>query len=246
MVSSCYLRICSVASPPASCVDVGCMAGEMAFRKRVAGLRVTAAGHEADKSPSVSKAWAVTYSERESVAAPAREVVWERRLVFVQHTAAAVTQPHRPATVVFSLCFQIFIDTIPNVMFFSTMKRPSRDKQDKNIFAEDIDISDISGKSGSVPVNFYSPLTKNPDVKNAIEGIKYIAETMKSDQEASNVRHFFVHDSFLAFKLLHLTFLANIPALQKHSKPWFGSSSGQSSPLDGVSKEQQILVTDVN
>lgn len=224
------------------------MVGEMAFRKRVAGLRVSrsAAGHEADKSPSVSKAWAVTYSERESVAAPAREVVWERRLVFVQHTAAAVTQPHRPATVVFSLCFQIFIDTIPNVMFFSTMKRPSRDKQDKNIFAEDIDISDISGKSGSVPVNFYSPLTKNPDVKNAIEGIKYIAETMKSDQEASNVRHFLVHDSFLAFKLLHLTFLANISALQKHSKPWFGSSSGQSSPLDGVSKEQQILVTDVN
>uniref|UniRef100_A0A8C4U9F8 Cholinergic receptor nicotinic alpha 1 subunit n=1 Tax=Falco tinnunculus TaxID=100819 RepID=A0A8C4U9F8_FALTI len=81
---------------------------------------------------------------------------------------------------------KIFIDTIPNIMFFSTMKRPSRDKQDKNIFAEDIDISEISGKPGSVPVNFYSPLTKNPDVRNAIEGIKYIAETMKSDQEASN------------------------------------------------------------
>ncbi|XP_009986723.1 PREDICTED: acetylcholine receptor subunit alpha [Tauraco erythrolophus] len=81
---------------------------------------------------------------------------------------------------------KIFIDTIPNVMFFSTMKRPSRDKQEKNIFGEDIDISEISGKPGSVPVNFYSPLTKNPDVKNAIEGIKYIAETMKSDQEASN------------------------------------------------------------
>lgn len=137
------------------------------------------------------------------------------RLVFVQHTAAAVTQPHRPATVIFSLCFQIFIDTIPNVMFFSTMKRPSREKQDKNIFAEDIDISDISGKSGSMPVNFYSPLTKNPDVKNAIEGIKYIAETMKSDQEASNVRLFLVHYSFLAFKLLHLTFLAKYPCLTK-------------------------------
>ncbi|XP_075612720.1 acetylcholine receptor subunit alpha isoform X1 [Balearica regulorum gibbericeps] len=81
---------------------------------------------------------------------------------------------------------KIFIDTIPNIMFFSTMKRPSRDKQDKNIFSEDIDISEISGKPGSVPVNFYSPLTRNPDVKNAIEGIKYIAETMKSDQEASN------------------------------------------------------------
>jgi len=69
------------------------------------------------------------------------------------------------------------------------MKRPSRDKPDKKIFAEDIDISEISGKQGPVPVNFYSPLTKNPDVKNAIEGIKYIAETMKSDQESSNVRH---------------------------------------------------------
>lgn len=77
------------------------------------------------------------------------------------------------------------------------MKRPSRDKPDKNIFAEDIDISEISGKPGSVPVNFYSPLTKNPDVKNAIEGIKYIAETMKSDQEASNVRHFLCMIHFL-------------------------------------------------
>eukprot|EP00075_Anas_platyrhynchos_P028148 XP_027317401.1 acetylcholine receptor subunit alpha [Anas platyrhynchos] len=81
---------------------------------------------------------------------------------------------------------KIFIDTIPNIMFFSTMKRPSRDKPDKRIFAEDIDISEISGKPGPMPVNFYSPLTKNPDVKNAIEGIKYIAETMKSDQESSN------------------------------------------------------------
>ncbi|XP_058665711.1 acetylcholine receptor subunit alpha [Ammospiza caudacuta] len=96
---------------------------------------------------------------------------------------------------------KIFIDTIPNVMFFSTMKRPSRDKQDKNIFSEDIDISDISGKSGSVPVNFYSPLTKNPDVKNAIEGIKYIAETMKSDQEASNAAEEW---KFVAMVLDHL------------------------------------------
>ncbi|XP_030912526.1 acetylcholine receptor subunit alpha isoform X2 [Geospiza fortis] len=96
---------------------------------------------------------------------------------------------------------KIFIDTIPNVMFFSTMKRPSRDKQDKNIFAEDIDISDISGKSGSVPVNFYSPLTKNPDVKNAIEGIKYIAETMKSDQEARNAAEEW---KFVAMVLDHL------------------------------------------
>ncbi|XP_062974674.1 acetylcholine receptor subunit alpha [Elgaria multicarinata webbii] len=81
---------------------------------------------------------------------------------------------------------KIFIDTIPNVMFFSTMKRPSRNKQEKRIFTEDIDISEISGKQGPAAVNFQSALTKNPDVKSAIEGIKYIAETMKSDQESNN------------------------------------------------------------
>ncbi|XP_019410241.1 PREDICTED: acetylcholine receptor subunit alpha [Crocodylus porosus] len=81
---------------------------------------------------------------------------------------------------------KIFIDTVPNVMFFSTMKRPSRDKQENRIFTEDIDISEISGKPGPTTVSFHSPLTKNPDVKSAIEGIKYIAETMKSDQESKN------------------------------------------------------------
>uniref|UniRef100_A0A670HL04 Cholinergic receptor nicotinic alpha 1 subunit n=1 Tax=Podarcis muralis TaxID=64176 RepID=A0A670HL04_PODMU len=85
---------------------------------------------------------------------------------------------------------KIFIETIPNVMFFSTMKRPSRNKQEKRIFTEDIDISEISGKQSPAAVNFQSSLTKNPDVKSAIEGIKYIAETMKSDQESNNVRTF--------------------------------------------------------
>ncbi|KAK1165662.1 acetylcholine receptor subunit alpha-like [Acipenser oxyrinchus oxyrinchus] len=81
---------------------------------------------------------------------------------------------------------KVFIDTIPNIMFFSTMKRPSRERQAKRVFAEDIDISDISGKPGPATVTFQSPITKNPDVKSAIEGVKYIAETMKSDQEANN------------------------------------------------------------
>ncbi|XP_060635365.2 acetylcholine receptor subunit alpha [Anolis sagrei] len=81
---------------------------------------------------------------------------------------------------------KIFIDTIPNLMFFSTMKRPSKNKQEKKIFTEDIDISEISGKQGPTAVNFQSSLIKNPDVKSAIEGIKYIAETMKSDQESNN------------------------------------------------------------
>uniref|UniRef100_A0A5F9DFL3 Cholinergic receptor nicotinic alpha 1 subunit n=1 Tax=Oryctolagus cuniculus TaxID=9986 RepID=A0A5F9DFL3_RABIT len=81
---------------------------------------------------------------------------------------------------------KVFIDTVPNIMFFSTMKRPSREKQEKKIFTEDIDISDISGKPGPPPLGFHSPLIKHPEVKSAIEGIKYIAETMKSDQESSN------------------------------------------------------------
>lgn len=91
--------------------------------------------------------------------------------------------------------FQVFINTIPNIMFFSTMKRPSKNKQEKRIFTEDIDISDISGKQGPAAVSFQSSLTKNPDVKSAIEGIKYIAETMKSDQESNNVRAFSWYES---------------------------------------------------
>ncbi|KAM4617779.1 acetylcholine receptor subunit alpha [Discoglossus pictus] len=79
----------------------------------------------------------------------------------------------------------IFIDTIPKIMFFSTMKNPSQEKQGKKIFTEDIDISDISGKLGPAAVTYQSPVLKNPDVKTAIEGIKYIAETMKSDQESN-------------------------------------------------------------
>ncbi|KAE8580869.1 hypothetical protein XENTR_v10024578 [Xenopus tropicalis] len=80
---------------------------------------------------------------------------------------------------------KIFIDTIPNIMFFSTMKRPSQEKQPQTTFAEEMDISDISGKLGPAAVTYQSPALKNPDVKSAIEGIKYIAETMKSDQESN-------------------------------------------------------------
>uniref|UniRef100_A0A8L0DVN9 Cholinergic receptor nicotinic alpha 1 subunit n=1 Tax=Oncorhynchus mykiss TaxID=8022 RepID=A0A8L0DVN9_ONCMY len=81
---------------------------------------------------------------------------------------------------------KIFIDTIPNFMFFSTMKRPSRDRQEKRIHPADFDISDISGKPAPASVTFQSPITKNPDVRSAIEGVKYIAETMKSDEESNN------------------------------------------------------------
>ncbi|KAM8933949.1 acetylcholine receptor subunit alpha-1-B isoform 2-T2 [Pelodytes ibericus] len=80
---------------------------------------------------------------------------------------------------------KIFIDTIPNIMFFSTMKRPSQEKQSKSPFSEDIDISEISGKLGPAAVVYQSPVLRNPDVKSAIEGIKYIAETMRSDQESN-------------------------------------------------------------
>ncbi|KPP64137.1 acetylcholin receptor subunit alpha-like, partial [Scleropages formosus] len=81
---------------------------------------------------------------------------------------------------------QVFIDTIPNIMFFSTMKRPSKEKQEKHIFTTDFDISDISGKPTPASVTFESPITKNPDVRSAIDGVKYIAETMKSDEESNN------------------------------------------------------------
>lgn len=67
------------------------------------------------------------------------------------------------------------------------MKRPGKEKPAKsNIYGGDFDISDISGNQAtSVP--YQSPIIKNPDVRSAIEGIKYIAETMKSDEESNNV-----------------------------------------------------------
>ncbi|XP_051986274.1 acetylcholine receptor subunit alpha [Xyrauchen texanus] len=81
---------------------------------------------------------------------------------------------------------KIFIDTIPNLMFFSTMKRPSQERQDKHLLPADFDISDISGKPTPASVTYHSPITKNPDVRSAIEGVKYIADTMKSDEESNN------------------------------------------------------------
>lgn len=66
------------------------------------------------------------------------------------------------------------------------MKRPGKEKQNKSIYAVDFDISEISGNEPSA-VPYQSPMTKNPDVRSAIEGVKYIAETMKSDEESNNV-----------------------------------------------------------
>uniref|UniRef100_G3NLB4 Cholinergic receptor nicotinic alpha 1 subunit n=1 Tax=Gasterosteus aculeatus TaxID=69293 RepID=G3NLB4_GASAC len=80
----------------------------------------------------------------------------------------------------------VFIETIPNIMFFSTMKRPGKEKQAKSsIYGADFDISDISGNQ-TTSITYQSPITKNPDVRSAIEGVKYIAETMKSDEESNN------------------------------------------------------------
>ena len=86
----------------------------------------------------------------------------------------------------FVLLWQVFIETIPNIMFFSTMKRPGKENKTKSIYGGDFDISDISGNQTST-VSYQSPITKNPDVRSAIEGVKYIAETMKSDEESNNV-----------------------------------------------------------
>lgn len=104
--------------------------------------------------------------------------------------------------------FQVFIQTIPNIMFFSTMKRPGKEEQNKILHRADFDISDISGNQAT-PIPYSSPITKNPDVRSAIEGVKYIAETMKSDEESNNVmiRHimWFVASSLAGhFKVIPL------------------------------------------
>lgn len=79
-------------------------------------------------------------------------------------------------------------------MFFSTMKRPGKEEQNKILHRADFDISDISGNQAT-PIPYSSPITKNPDVRSAIEGVKYIAETMKSDEESNNVtiQHLLLH-----------------------------------------------------
>lgn len=67
------------------------------------------------------------------------------------------------------------------------MKRPGKEMQVKpNLYGADFDISDISGNQAS-SIPYQSPMTKNPDIRSAIEGVKYIAETMKSDEESNNV-----------------------------------------------------------
>lgn len=48
---------------------------------------------------------------------------------------------------VFPFRSQVFIETIPNMMFFSTMKRPSQEIRQKRLFPTDMDISDISGRT---------------------------------------------------------------------------------------------------
>lgn len=80
---------------------------------------------------------------------------------------------------------RVFIETIPHIMFFSTMKRPSKDKPDKCVYGAGFDMTDISGKPTPSAVPFQSPIIKNPDVRSAIEGVKYIAETMKADEESN-------------------------------------------------------------
>ncbi|KAK9541225.1 hypothetical protein VZT92_001286 [Zoarces viviparus] len=81
---------------------------------------------------------------------------------------------------------KVFIETIPNMMFFSTMKRPGQEIRQKRLFPTDMDISDISGNPTPTSVTYQSPIAQNPDVRSAIEGVKYIAETMKSDEESNN------------------------------------------------------------
>lgn len=46
----------------------------------------------------------------------------------------------------------------------------------------------FTGNPTPTSVTYQSPIVKNPDVRSAIEGVKYIAETMKSDEESNNVR----------------------------------------------------------
>ncbi|XP_056389622.1 acetylcholine receptor subunit alpha-1-A-like [Hyla sarda] len=102
---------------------------------------------------------------------------------------------------------KVFMETIPNMMFFSTMKRPSQEKKGKKIFTEDIDISDISGKLGPATDTYQSPILKNPDVKSAIDGVKYIAESMNSDQESNKASEEWIFSAMVIDHVLLAVFM---------------------------------------
>ncbi|KAM3917506.1 acetylcholine receptor subunit alpha-1-A-like [Leptodactylus fuscus] len=102
---------------------------------------------------------------------------------------------------------KVVIETIPNMMFFSTMKRPSQEKKGKKIFTEDIDISDISGKLGPATDTYQSPILKNPEVKSAIEGVKYIAESMNSDQESNKASEEWIFSAMVFDHILLAVFM---------------------------------------
>ncbi|KAM9365541.1 acetylcholine receptor subunit alpha-like [Pholidichthys leucotaenia] len=103
---------------------------------------------------------------------------------------------------------KLFIETIPNMMFFSTMKRPSQEIRQKRLFPIDMDISDISGNPTPTAVTYQSPIIKNPDVRSAIEGVKYIAETMKSDEESNNATEEWKFVAMVLDHILLLVFMA--------------------------------------
>lgn len=62
----------------------------------------------------------------------------------------------------------------------------------KSFFRKELTASALpappAGNPTPTSVTYQSPIVKNPDVRSAIEGVKYIAETMKADEESNNVR----------------------------------------------------------
>lgn len=99
------------------------------------------------------------------------------------------------------------------------MKRPGKEKQNKSIHGANFDISDISGNQISA-VTYHSPITKNPDVRSAIEGVKYIAETMKSDEESNNVNSLTHNTSLILFFVYVTHCLPSLPRLLKSGSLW--------------------------
>uniref|UniRef100_A0A8C4QYF1 Cholinergic receptor, nicotinic, alpha 1 (muscle) n=1 Tax=Eptatretus burgeri TaxID=7764 RepID=A0A8C4QYF1_EPTBU len=80
---------------------------------------------------------------------------------------------------------KIFIETIPGLMFFSSMKRPAEQQKTPRL-PEDLDIAEISGKQSPADNLYQWPLAYDPDVRCAINGIKYIAEQMKLEDESNH------------------------------------------------------------
>ncbi len=79
-------------------------------------------------------------------------------------------------------------ETHENFVTFFLIKKKNTQSPTQSPQLQPVPDLSYAGNPTPTSVTYQSPIAKNPDVRSAIEGVKYIAETMKSDEESNNVR----------------------------------------------------------